>query len=1040
LNEDYLEANHGVNPDSVDIVFRDNVSIEGSTAYYDSLYNFVRFHPPSVQENYEEVERRMDIDEYMNYYIAEIYFFNQDWPFNNNKFWREQKEGSKWRWILYDLDFGFGATKRSDNMVEWATDPSIYQNYIFIRLLDNTGFRNEFLQRFRAHMNTSFQPDRVVQMIDAFQERLQPYMERHIERWGEPSSMEYWETKVEDMRRFASQRLPELKTNLNNKFGIGSEKVLSLLNADPGMSKVLICEVEIPDTFSGPFYSSIPLRIEAVPAKGCTFSGWTGDLMEVSGMLTIDLSAVSHLEAHFTPASPGEGLFINEVLCKNNGGLKDECQEYEDWIELYNAGSSPIDLAGLMISDDNNDLDKFRINSNAEQNSVLEPGGHRIFFADKDPEQGWSHLDFKLNADGESIYLSRLSGPDTLIIDSIYFAEQYADVSFGRMPDGSENLDFMKPTPDSSNRHFDPVAGIVINEFSADNKDILVDPQGNYTDWIELHNTLDVPFGLGGMFLTDSLGYPFKFRISDEFPDSTTIPPGGYLIFYADNGMTNSVTHTNFKLSAKREEIGLALPDGSNYIDALSYGKQFGNSTFSRYPNGSAGWAVIPPTPMDENIYNPIGGLVINEFSADNQSIVSDSYDSYPDWIEIYNTNNFAVDLGGFYLTDNLQSPNKHRIPTTERDSTRIEALGYMLFIADDSDEAGVRHTNFRLSRRVEQIGLTDHLGNFLDSISYPEQYENASSSRIPDAGAHWKVIPSTPGKPNEFVLLDKICINEISTSNTQYADEEGESDDWIELYNGHPFDVNIGGYYLTNDLLDRLKCRIPTKIPELTTIPARGFLLFWADNTSEQGVRHLDFKLSGNGEELGLINPDLTILDSLSFGEQYSNSCLARYPDGSATWITLPLTPENTNRLPDYSGLIINELASVNHGEIYDDFGEADDWIEIYNDNPYPLNIGGLFLSDDQNNFGKYRIPMDLPEITTLEPYEYFLFWADESVEQGATHLNFKLSQTGEWVGFYSEYALESEIVDSVTLGPLGKYQSFGRNPEKSMYPWQYF
>ena len=124
-----------------------------------------------------------------------------------------------------------------------------------------------------------------------------------------------------------------------------------------------------------------------------------------------------------------------------------------------------------------------------------------------------------------------------------------------------------------------------------------------------------------------------------------------------------------------------------------------------------------------------------------------------------------------------------------------------------------------------------------------------------------------------ESVILDHIYINEFAAGHTGFTDEQGEEEDWIEIFNGNNYAVNIGGLYISDSLNDPSKYRIPTSCPELTTIPPHGYLVLWADNDSEQGPLHLDLKLDNDGEALCLaqkVGEKIVILDSVRFSDQY--------------------------------------------------------------------------------------------------------------------------------------------------------------------------
>src|SRR4030042_2961181 len=107
---------------------------------------------------------------------------------------------------------------------------------------------------------------------------------------------------------------------------------------------------------------------------------------------------------------------------------------------------------------------------------------------------------------------------------------------------------------DQSNMEGIPLA---INEFMASNSDCIQDPQGQYDDWVEIHNYGPDAINIGGMYLTDNLSVPTKWRIPANKTAPTTIPEGGYLLIWADNDTTDAGLHANYKLDADGEESGL---------------------------------------------------------------------------------------------------------------------------------------------------------------------------------------------------------------------------------------------------------------------------------------------------------------------------------------------------------------------------------------------------------------------------------------------------------------------------------------------------
>ena len=141
---------------------------------------------------------------------------------------------------------------------------------------------------------------------------------------------------------------------------------------------------------------------------------------------------------------------------------------------------------------------------------------------------------------------------------------------------------------------------LYINEVMADNKVTLEDPAepGEFPDWFEVYNPNPFPVSMGGMYVTDVLSTPTKWQL----PAEVTIKSGEYLIFYADQDMTQGPTHVDFKLSNGGEAVGLFDRDGVTAIDTVSFGIQTSDVSYGRYPDATGAWALMAsPTPGKPN-------------------------------------------------------------------------------------------------------------------------------------------------------------------------------------------------------------------------------------------------------------------------------------------------------------------------------------------------------------------------------------------------------------------------------------------------------
>jgi hypothetical protein len=153
------------------------------------------------------------------------------------------------------------------------------------------------------------------------------------------------------------------------------------------------------------------------------------------------------LDTHaYTVAYIPPDLAVNEFLALNNTGIMDEFGQREDWIEVYNRGQNPISMGGLCLSDQLTIPNKFTF-----PDTTIAPGGFLLVWCDNDPEQGPLHADFRLSAAGEQVGLFAGAIAGFAVIDSLSFPSQVADVSYGRLPDGTGDWRSLVPTPRDSN-------------------------------------------------------------------------------------------------------------------------------------------------------------------------------------------------------------------------------------------------------------------------------------------------------------------------------------------------------------------------------------------------------------------------------------------------------------------------------------------------------------------------------------------------------------------------------------------------------------
>ena len=231
-DEYYLASHHGVDRKRVAILELNGLldtGEDGDEEPYLELLEYIRENDISQPEHFAHVESQMDVDDFIDYLIAEIYFANADWPHNNVKFWRYTRpeangpaaKDGRWRWLVYDLDGAFLGDPAFDSLERLLTDDTLPEWSVVMirRLVTNPDFKSRFVSRFLWHLDHTFTPERVTAHLDAVVGQVEAEMPAHIERWRYPASVEVWRYNVDAMRAFGQVRSAYVRQHLEAAFG-----------------------------------------------------------------------------------------------------------------------------------------------------------------------------------------------------------------------------------------------------------------------------------------------------------------------------------------------------------------------------------------------------------------------------------------------------------------------------------------------------------------------------------------------------------------------------------------------------------------------------------------------------------------------------------------------------------------------------------------------------------------------------------------------------------------------------------------------------
>ncbi|MBN1416415.1 MAG: lamin tail domain-containing protein [Bacteroidales bacterium] len=794
INEGYIYSNYGLDEDSIDFLENNQLIIEGSNADYNTLMDYINTNDLSQSIHYQYIKDKIDINEYINYLIAEIYSDNRDWPGSNLRYWKPKRTGGKWRWIIFDMDFGFARYYNNTLLLALATDGLSWPNppwstLLFRKLLENDEFKNRFLDKFNIYIYSTFNPIRINRIIDTLRQNIADEIPYHFTRWN--GSLSDWDDNISIMRTFADKRQSYMMTHLKDYFLLEPPYDLRISSTSHQINFVSLNDIVIHDTiFEGKYFGNRYIKIKALPYKNLRFKQWklkyaNSDKIEIHAEPEIILKINTGLEciAEFDTGSLIQDLFINEI-CAKNTLFPDEASEFDDWIELYNAGNDTIDLAGLYLTDSLEEPTMFMIPDIISSETKISPRSYKLLWADGQPEQGVLHVDFKLNKESGQIGLVQLTTENIHYIDSLSYGAQKTNYSLGRYPDGTGKwLKIANMTPGQSNVSgcaTIPYKNLFINEICAKNT-LFPDNASEFDDWIELYNSGYDTINLAGLYLTDDFYLPALFMIPDTQSSEILIPPYSFKLLWADEQLEQGLQHLDFKLDKDGGQIGIAqlTTDGIQYIDSLSYAAQKTNHSFGRYPDGTIEWLeMVTMTPRESNIYihdtmdtndtvitinknDTIRYLYINEICIEN-SILPDENSEFDNWIELYNASNNIINLAGLYFSDDFKAPALFMIPDSVSQETKILPGSYKILWADGQPEQGLLHLDFELDKNGGHLSLAQPINGenirFIDAASYPAQEENCSRGRYPDGNRQWfQMTNITPGKSNIHNGITKV-------------------------------------------------------------------------------------------------------------------------------------------------------------------------------------------------------------------------------------------------------------------------------------------
>ncbi len=586
----------------------------------------------------------------------------------------------------------------------------------------------------------------------------------------------------------------------------------------------------------------------------------------VAAMLPL-VSACGALTASTTATG---SIIINEVVSSNKYSLADPDLGSPDWIELYNASDKVIDLTGYGLSDNLRNLNKYVF-----PETTLAPGSYLVVYAADNNGATQSPVPctgFGLSKSGDFIYLV---DPYYGVMDQLEIPALYTDVSYARRSNGTFGY-CATPTPGAANTESitDSLQSLFVN---AEKETLRIsevmptdDTQG--FPWVELHNTGSNAIQLENYYLSDSEANVTRWQMP-----SGTIPAGGYLCVWL-SGLGDAGEggiHSSFKLSKNDTCVILADIRG-NVLDQLSWEPGISGgvavvntesgSAYTAYPTFEGENSVDTFTELGLKPMEDSDPVHINEVLKSNTLSAIDADGQRNEWVELVNTSAVAVNLHGYFLSDDESDLYKWALPNVQ-----LEAGAYVLVFLSGKDRTeGELHASFGLSEDEETLYLTTIAGMKTESISLAglAERDNISVGRDGAGNIRYFAQP-TPGYTNAqgFETADQIgFFNPVGVFISEVcavSEIKSRRNDWVELYNGGTEAVDLSGWYLSDSLKDPKKWQIT----DLTIEPGEYLVIEATSHAVRQKAGVATFGIGGGGENLILSDAEGKQVDVFNTG-----------------------------------------------------------------------------------------------------------------------------------------------------------------------------
>ena len=324
MDDEFMENNYHVPKKDVAMI-KEGEKEEGPQEETDNFNNFCEVYSKkdlSDDKNYEDVINFIDIDSMIEHYATGIYLGTTDWPGQNAGLWRNygsKIEGNKfgdgkWRFMTFDMDYTMGAGWNGvgpdiDNFQKLQAKIKLSPTNLFVALAKNDDFKKKFANVYCDYANEVMSPSRIKEMVHRYKEEnaeLVAYSQ--LRWWGADSKMEgysHWKSNylnaLDNIQKFFESRVKFTLSHMKKFFNLKGE-LNELTIKIKGEGKIQVNTI-IPTlkegTWTGNYYSDVPITLSVVDSYSNDFKGWSGDIESDEKTITVNLSKAMTITATF---------------------------------------------------------------------------------------------------------------------------------------------------------------------------------------------------------------------------------------------------------------------------------------------------------------------------------------------------------------------------------------------------------------------------------------------------------------------------------------------------------------------------------------------------------------------------------------------------------------------------------------------------------------------------------------------------------------------------------------------------------------------